>query len=718
MSFVNNLLINGLVVIFLSGTSLYLGLLAYIKNKKALTHRVFARFAVATSLWIFLAYLPDVPYFRGSALTIAKLNYFALLTVSFSIFELPFVFPKQRHLNVFIKYAMLAIGIFIGFLILTTNLIIKELAYFYWGASYVDGDMAGLFYLYMMFGPLSALIQYVYLLRKLNPRERVQIKFFLTGLSIFMLMNILLQSIVKPMITHDDSLYKIGNYSAIFMITFTAYAIIKHRFMDIRLIVARAVSYSLLLLTLGFLYSFALFSIGIFFFPEGFGGSQLFISVLLALIGAFLFQPLRRYIESLTDSIFYQGKYDSQIVLSHLSTIMASTLKLEELTHLLLKDLLEQAKISRGAFILMEQGKVYDFKSEGFEKPPALTEEELQDLYEQNELLVFEELPEGHIKNILRKYDLTVISPLHVKGEEIGLLALGEKLSGDIYTNQDLQLIEILSPEVAVTIKNAKSYEEIRRFNITLREEVERATKELRVANEKLKELDKLKDEFISMASHELKTPTGAIRDRLWMIENKSGELDTKQQKHIEVAYSEANRLLNLVNDMLNVSRIEQNRIQLNIGEVDLDEIIYEVIDEYKASAEKRNLELKFITIKKKLPKVHADPDKIKIVLGNLLSNAIKFTEKGFIHIETYKKGNYVQVNVTDTGKGIAWQDISKLFEKFSRLESAQERVEKGTGLGLYIAKKFVELMKGTIWVESTLGKGSTFSFTLPIRNK
>lgn len=717
MDIINNFYVNGIIVLFLFSTSFFLGLLAFNRNKKSQINTSFTRFAIATAFWILLAFLTDLPFLRNISLILAKFLYLALITLSFSIFNLTFVFPKKRNLFPPIKYIFLIWAIILIILTFTTNLIIKNLTHSEWITNIIDGDLAPLFYIFMLIGAFSP-IQYIFFYKKLSGKEKLQVKLFVIGLSIFMLMNIIVQSVVKPFITHNDDYYKIGTYSSFFMILLTGYAIIKNRFMDISYLVARTVSYTILVSLFGVFYVVSFTTLSSFFLSNALETKTIAISVILSLIMVFSFLPLRRMLEKLTDKLFYKNRYDANSLLYNLTYIMASTLRLENVTHNILKELLQQMRLTQGAFILTEGDKIYEVAHEGYDdKIPEFDEEKIHTLLNFNHTLVFEEIPEGEEKDIMRSLDLSLIAQLNTEGEKIGLLVLGPKLSGDVYTEEDIKVIEISAPGAAVAIQNAKSYEEIRRFNITLEEEVQKATKDLEIANNKLVQLDKLKDDFVSVASHELRTPMTAIKSYLWMALNRVKEpLTPELKKYLDIAYFSTDRLIKLVQDMLTISRIEGNRLSMNIEKINLFDCAKQIFDELKIEADKKKIVL---TIKSEVeaPFIEGDKDKLREVIQNLLGNALKFTsEGGKIGIAISQKDGFIETSVEDTGPGIKEEEQGKLFGKFERIDSVYARNPQisGTGLGLYITKQIVTLHKGKIWVNSKVGEGSTFTFSLP----
>lgn len=228
-------------------------------------------------------------------------------------------------------------------------------------------------------------------------------------------------------------------------------------------------------------------------------------------------------------------------------------------------------------------------------------------------------------------------------------------------------------------------------------------------------EADRAKTEFITTVSHELRTPMTSIIGYTEMLSQEAmSKSPAQQKKFLAVVRRNANRLSTLINDLLDVSRIESGRIQLNKKEIKLGDLSRDVVEALIVTAEKKNLRLA-VTETTNFPTVCADPNRITQVLTNLVNNAILYTEAGSVLISLETKDDMVVVNVQDTGIGINEQDIDHIFDRFFRSEHMVVQANSGTGLGLPIVKSFVEMHNGRIWVDSTPGKGSTFSFILPI---
>ncbi len=229
------------------------------------------------------------------------------------------------------------------------------------------------------------------------------------------------------------------------------------------------------------------------------------------------------------------------------------------------------------------------------------------------------------------------------------------------------------------------------------------------------------KDEFFSIASHELRTPLTTIRGNSSMILQMYEDVlkDPSLKGMVEDIHGSSNRLIEIVNDFLDVSRIEQGKMKYTLAEVKLDKIIEKIVYEMKAVLKEKNLSL---DIEHKtlgnLPTVIADSDRVQQIIYNLIGNAVKFTEKGGVKVAAFQDGTMVKVTITDTGRGIAPEGQRMLFRKFQQAGSSllTRDTTKGTGLGLYISKLLVEGMGGEVALESSVeGKGSVFSFTLPV---
>ena len=260
---------------------------------------------------------------------------------------------------------------------------------------------------------------------------------------------------------------------------------------------------------------------------------------------------------------------------------------------------------------------------------------------------------------------------------------------------------------------------------IKRREQLERLTSELNRAYSKLEELDKEKTRFMSMASHQLRAPLTVIKGYISMIlEGTYGKTNGKMKEKLERVFQSNERLVKLVSDLLNVSRIEEGRIEMKFAKLNLGDLISNLMKELSIKTKEKGIYLKFEKSKEKLPEITADKDKMNEVILNILDNAIKYTEKGGITVKIKKliepfgeQAAKIKIAISDTGEGMTKEELSSLFQSFSRGMAGNSFHPQGMGLGLYIARRFVELQNGKIWAESEgKGRGSTFYIELPIR--
>ncbi|MEK7571374.1 MAG: GAF domain-containing sensor histidine kinase [Patescibacteria group bacterium] len=291
------------------------------------------------------------------------------------------------------------------------------------------------------------------------------------------------------------------------------------------------------------------------------------------------------------------------------------------------------------------------------------------------------------------------VFPLLARNEVIGTMVVGMRDEEAQISPDERDLLQRLVGSVGIALYNGFLYDELKR------------------TNDRLIQVDKLKDEFVSLASHELKTPMSAIKSYLWMVmDPREGALNEKQLTFIKRSYISVERLIKMVDEMLNISRIESGRINMNPTSIDMINLVDEVRDEVLPRANELGINI-FIQPNETLPPVLADANKIKEVLINLIGNALKFTPRdGAITISFSKAGEMIETHVQDTGVGIDPADLSKLFQKFSMIPTSYEGNEEstGTGLGLYISRSIIQLHGGQIRATSQgKGTGTTFTFSL-----
>ena len=305
-----------------------------------------------------------------------------------------------------------------------------------------------------------------------------------------------------------------------------------------------------------------------------------------------------------------------------------------------------------------------------------------------------------------------VSAPLISHSEVLGYL--GADKGQTRCTQEDLNLLMTIASHVAVAIDNARTYQDLETLATGLEQRILERTQDLQSANERLQELDRLKSAFVSIVSHELRTPMTSIKGLIEnMMDGLTGELTEHQTFYLSRVNHNIERLTRMINDLLDLSRIEAGHMELQTTAVDIGSIAREVVELLKPMAEENSLTLA-TNIIDPIPLIQGDRDKLIQIFTNLTNNALKFTPpSGTVTVKVkYHPDGYIHAGVTDTGCGIPLDEQKTVFERFYRSQSADLK-NRGAGLGLAITKSLVELHGGTIGVESTLGQGSHFWFNL-----
>jgi signal transduction histidine kinase len=313
------------------------------------------------------------------------------------------------------------------------------------------------------------------------------------------------------------------------------------------------------------------------------------------------------------------------------------------------------------------------------------------------------EYPEGARHAAQLGYRTTLATPLLREGEAIGVLLI-RRLDVRPFTDAQVTLLETFAAQAVIAIENVRLFRELQASN----QEIADKSRQLEIAS-------RHKSEFLANMSHELRTPLNAVIGFSEVLsEGMFGQLNEKQEEYARDIYSSGQHLLSLINDILDLSKIEAGRMELEVTDFHLPAALDNALTLVRERAGRRGIALG-MTVDDRLGEIRADERKIRQVVLNLLSNAIKFTpEGGRIEVRAAPVDESVEVSVTDTGVGIAPEDQEAIFEEFKQVGTAAKKVE-GTGLGLALSRKFIELHGGRIWVKSEVGVGSTFTFRIPV---
>jgi len=454
------------------------------------------------------------------------------------------------------------------------------------------------------------------------------------------------------------------------------------------------------------------------------GQTSQIAAVACTLVMVAIFRPLRVQVDRALEHRFGREQYEYASTIKKASGILVSIIELEELLNRLLDTVMEAVQIERG-LILLKEREGGDFSvavARGYGEDklvfPVESDHPLIESLMGRPLAIqkndVEELAEfgGRRRSVLSLMEdmgVVLVAPVTYERRIIGLLCLGEKKSGAWYSTDDVELLQTLMSQAAVSIDNARKVEELKKMVA------------LEISFRELKRLDEMKDNFLSMVSHDLRTPMTSIKGYASILLEKIDKLNQqRQEKYLGVIIKEADRLTRLIGDLLDLQRLEAGKMKLDFKEVDLVEAARESVESFRGAALAKN-----ISLEQALPGdgvlVKVDRDRISQVIANLLSNAIKFTPEGgrvtlSLATEDGDDPGWVQVAVADNGPGIPRDEQAKLFDKFQQVDKLVRGKEQGSGLGLSLVREIVRRHNGEVGVKSEPGSGSEFFFRLPLK--
>lgn len=726
-------------------SSLLMGLFVYFKDRKNPLNRKFCWFSVAVvasniqDLFIILPYSLDILLIIYRILgmgTVWAIKYF--IEFNWSLFLPDQQLPKKvklvvNVLTVFFSLAFLT-TLMIESITITPHLIEKDGVLFVFFILYLIAGIGYAMYFtaknYRMFGPAKKKIYNAVLLS------------YAMGFSIviFYIIWILNQEALQ--------------YYYIFEVLFfsgMAYSIIHHHFLDIQSVIHRTVAW-IFLSSLIFIQVFAI----LYFIRNWIDQfSTLQTSVLFTVLALLLFLYART-IQPHINHLFQRKKYDLQKVLEKFIQEIALLKGLDNLVDKIIQTLSKTFYLSNISFVLYNNKlKQYVFVK-GLNTSTSIKFFPQEKLFFEwlkiyNKPVSFDDIENdttikliSNLEKIAQEYfnkvQAKVLIPLVQDNKLIGLVNLGQKKNLKNFSSTELEFMDTLRIEASISLSNSllfndvtKMSEELHKWANELENKVEERTNELEKnkqaieqAYHDLKELDHYKSEFISIVSHQLRTPITGIN---WYVEmllsGDVGEITSHQRDYLDEVYESGQRMVRLINELLNVSRLESGRLKIEPKQVQIEDFIQKIIDEVKPLTMAKKCACPLTTPKTKLPLIMIDPDLLRQVIQNLITNAIKYStpEKCDITVAIERKNNidqeitsdYIIISVTDKGIGIPKDIQPRIFNKFFRANNAIKLAADGSGLGLYIAKMIIEASGGKIWFISKEGEGTTFYVAIPI---
>ena len=714
-----------IISIFLSILLLIGGLLVLLRNTQKTQNRYFFALCLLSAAWG--TTFQNITSFHS--LTLVRLSNEAayafglLLMLSAILFS--FTFPRPRPKKIVIWYSY----ILIPTLVLCFTPLIAGTATI---ASYSPrtyqftyGILTPAYNIVMGIGILLVIKSLFFGRKKFDNAQKTQAKFTAFGFVLTFLFGVGF-STVLPLFFPNTTLDNLAPFSLIFLVGFSGLAIVRHKLFDFRAVIARAATYILTTLFVVAGYVGVGFLVKLILLPDvQVTTSQLTSNVALGVLLVLSYPSLKKRFDVLTNKLFYHDAYDTQSFLDELNKTLVQNVDIGPLLSKSAQVIENNFKASFCSFYIHDTD--YSNSRVVGDTGNRLPKEQLDAVKDvlrkvHKKVVYVDDIDTGndaerHLTTFLRQNKIEIIvrlvSDTKDDKEGIGYLLVGPKRSGSIYSKRDISLLEIIANELIIAVENALRFEEIEQFNVTLQQKVNDATRELKKSNEKLRELDQAKDEFISMASHQLRTPLTSVKGYLSMLdEGDAGKLNTTQKQFVDQAFVSSQRMVYLIADLLNVSRLKTGKFVIETKPTYLPDVIESEIAQLCESIKARGQTMTFDK-PATFPTLNLDETKIRQVVMNFADNAVYYTPNGGdIRVSLTETPQSVEFTVKDDGIGVPKAEQHHLFTKFYRAGNARKSRPDGTGLGLYMAKKVVIAQGGALIFHSQEGKGSTFGFS------
>lgn len=706
------------------------GLWIAVKNPRATPNVTFSLVCLGVCIWLFGSFMTYSTKDPKEAVFWGKLIFVGLVGIPAFVYHFSISFLRRtiRPRLLWTNYAISAV--FLG--LIPTPYLVEGTYLFFWGHHPKAGPLHPLFLVYFFWvsaAGLANLYQEYRVKEKTNPIEAIRIKY------VFWAFVIGYVATIDKIQLYGVEFYPTGYLWVTFWTMIVTYAIARYHVMDLSLIINRGKlrPYVQGLVLVGFYFLF----LGIIRIVTGemqYALAGILLAMVVPLAG--IIRNAGKQVEKAIHQALFDRSDASYETLEEFSGMMLAVLDSRELTRSIVEALgqtfgVERISLflqqGRGDYLLAASTHVESSRQEGSirgETDRAF----FSWLERQVGVVELQELEHGSgDRSILpgaRRYfahvDAEICLPLVHQRKLIGMINLGRKRRRVSYTQTDIEVLFRFRAAASVALANALAYQGVRQISQELEHEVEQRThelaeskKEVEAAYRKLQELNGLKSQFFANISHEVRTPLTLILAPLQSLLARSA-LPEEVLRQLTVMYQNGLRLLRLINNLLDFAKIDAGKMGLTYGQADFIPFLKGIVASVSPLAEKKQIQLLSSGAEEPLL-FYFDQDKIEKVLLNLIFNSLKFTPSGGqVVVSCRREGPTVRVAVSDTGIGIAEEHLPRLFNRFSQVDASASRRFEGTGLGLALAKDFVELHKGRIWAESETGRGTVMIFTLP----
>jgi len=738
--------------ILLSIVLVFFGYSALRSDRKSRTNIYFLLFIICVIFWIFSNYFSNTPSEYWFVLLSNRLIFVSTSILVWALFLFASVYPESDSV-ISKKWRIISlVSTVVVVLLAFTKYIVKEVII---ENDYSSIDFGSCILIYVLHF-LTFFFLFVYLLikkyKKAKGIEKVQLQYLLLGV-VLTAIGALITNLILPIFFKVFFLSNYGPAFLIIFVGFTSVSIVRHRFLGIRFLLGKIlffISLSIFTILGYFLFSWIANS----FLGGVFTTKSILISFLVGPIYAFLYLKLSSYISKLIEEKFVYIQFHPAEVLSKFLKSTSTELDMDKIAVYVVNTVKKFLNLERAGVIIFDKNnsKILYRKLIGFElngvrdllqvinywkdigEDPVMVLDEVKKLEEKNI-----KDSKNRLERIIRCMEdekISVILPLNRKVQLNGILVIGKKKDSNPFSVEDMNFLEDIIANASVAMGRAILYKEVQGFNDVLKIKVAEQTKDLKIKVNQLNEARRREHDMVDIMGHELRTPMTIIRNYYELMlklfeKNKISNTTTlgKYDGYMDIIGENIGREIALINTLLSATKLDDGHMELNKEEVDIIDSLEDGILGHEKEAKDKGIYIKFKRPEKieEFPKVYGDNIRIHEIIDNLISNSIKYTQKGGVDIRVSSEKEFVKVDIVDTGIGMSEKDIKNIGKKFYR--SNQYLTEKnkegiplvrpgGTGLGLFVTFGLIKAHGGRVEVKSKLGKGSTFSFTLPIMKK
>lgn len=736
-------------MIILSVVLLSFGFSAFNSDKKSKTNLFFLLFIVFAILWIFSNYFSNVSTDYWFVLYSNRSIFISTTLLAWALLMFISVYPESDHV-ISPKWRTIAhITTLIVVLLDFTECVVSDVII---EKGFSSIDFGSCISIYVIHFVLFFILFIYVLIKKYKESkgiEKRQLQYLLLGV-LFTALGALITNLILPIFL---KIFFLSNYGPAFLVIFIGFisvSIVRHRFLSIRFLLGRILYYALLsIVTLIGYYVFS----GIAEISLGgiFSTQSILLSLLLAPIYAILFLKISDYIRKVIENkLVYVRQHPAEVISKFLKSTSIE-LDMDKIAVHVINTVKKYLNLDRAGVIIFDKNnsKIIFRKLIGFDLKSVRDLLQVINYWEdigEDPIMVLDEViklqekglkdPKKRLERIIKCMEgekISVILPLNRKVQLNGILIIGNKRDSNALSLEDMNFLEDIIANASVAMGRAILYKEVQGFNDVLKIKVAEQTKDLKVKVDQLNEARSREHDMVDIMGHELRTPMTIIKNYHELIRqlSKNKRLDkkaisVKKDGYMEIIGKNIEKEITLINTLLSATKLEDGHMVLNKEEVDIVEYIKDAIFGHEKEAKEKGLYIKFKEPQIP-PKVYADPIRVHEIIDNFVSNAVKYTVKGGVEIILSSEKSFVKVDIIDTGMGMSKKDMKNIGKKFYRSnqylrdkkESGATLVRPGgTGLGLFVTFGLVKAHGGKVGVKSTLGEGSTFTFTLPIMKK